>query len=129
MSFCVNIKSKEFIDASQRLDIHPSQLESIVHEYINQEGVSADSFPSDDYILSKTKGKEGAVVSEAQYKLWERDFSKPTSIYIATPLNEELNYIYQFFPKEMVGKQMMEGQLLLLLSLLLNLKLRSLPRM
>ena len=103
MSFCVGIKSKEFIDASQRLDIHPSQLESIVHEYINQEGVSADSFPSDDYILSKTKGKEGVAVSEAQYKLWERDFSKPTSIDIATPLNEELNYIYQFFPKEMVG--------------------------
>ena len=103
MSFCVNIKSKEFIDASQRLDIHPSQLESIIHEYINQEGVSADSFPSDDYILSKTKGKEGIVVSEAQYKLWEQKYQNSIEI----PLKSNWRYLFSqlenIFPKEMMG--------------------------
>ena len=103
MSFCVRTKSKEFIDASQRLDIHPSQLESIVHEYINQEGVSADSFPSNDYILSKTKGKEGVAVSEAQYKLWEQKYQNSIEI----PLESNWQYLFSqlenIFPKEMIG--------------------------
>ena len=102
MSICVNIKSKEFIDASQRLDIHPSQLESIVHEYINQEGVSANSFPSDSYILSAIEGTPMTVTSKAQVNLWNAKYFSPKIFKSEQDLKNYISEVETVFPKNSV---------------------------
>ena len=49
MSNCVNKSSKEFKDCCKRLNVSPTTLEPIIHEFINIEG-NENSFPSDVYI-------------------------------------------------------------------------------
>lgn len=44
---CVNINSKEFKDAVQRLNINSGELELIAHKFINQSEENLDKFPSD----------------------------------------------------------------------------------
>ena len=73
--FCVNIKSKEFKDACNRLNIHPSSLETIVFQYLNN--IDAESFPSDEYIMNKLEGKAMTEASESQISLWEKAYSTP----------------------------------------------------
>jgi hypothetical protein len=73
--FCVHVKSKEFKEACSRLNIHPSSLETIVFQYLNN--VDSESFPSDEYIRSKMKGKAMIDASESQVLLWEKMYSAP----------------------------------------------------
>lgn len=73
--FCVNIESKEFKDACNRLNIHPSSLEIIVFQYLNN--IDPRSFPSDEYIMSKLEGKAMTNASESQILLWEKAYSTP----------------------------------------------------
>lgn len=73
--FCVNVKSKEFKEACSRLNIHPSSLEVIVFQYLNN--IDAESFPSDEYIMSKLEGKAMTDASESQILLWEKAYSTP----------------------------------------------------
>lgn len=73
--FCVNVKSKEFKEACNRLNIHPSSLEVIVFQYLNN--IDAESFPSDEYIISKLEGKAMTDASESQILLWEKAYSTP----------------------------------------------------
>lgn len=73
--FCVNVKSKEFKDACSRLNIHPSSLEIIVFQYLNN--IDPRSFPSDEYIMSKLEGKAMTDASESQILLWEKAYSTP----------------------------------------------------
>lgn len=73
--FCVNVKSKEFKEACNRLNIHPSSLEVIVFQYLNN--IDAGSFPSDEYIMSKLEGKAMTNASESQILLWEKAYSTP----------------------------------------------------
>lgn len=73
--FCVNVKSKEFKEACNRLNIHPSSLEVIVFQYLNN--IDAGSFPSDEYIMSKLEGKAMTDASESQILLWEKAYSTP----------------------------------------------------
>ena len=73
--FCVNVKSKEFKEACSRLNIHPSSLEVIVFQYLNN--IDAESFPSDEYIMSKLEGKAMTDASESQILLWEKVYSTP----------------------------------------------------
>ena len=76
MSKCVNLSSKEFKDTCQRLDIHPSTLELIVHKYQNTEG-NENSFPSDSYIMESIQGTPTYEASKEQLTLWEKLYSKP----------------------------------------------------
>lgn len=71
--FCVNVKSKEFKEACSRLNIHPSSLEVIVFQYLNN--IGPESFPSDEYIMSKLEGKAMTDASESQILLWEKAYS------------------------------------------------------
>lgn len=73
--FCVNVKSKEFKEACNRLNIHPSSLEVIVFQYLNN--IGPESFPSDEYIMSKLEGKAMTDASESQILLWEKAYSTP----------------------------------------------------
>lgn len=60
---CVNTNSKEFKDTAKRLNVHPSALEGIVHEFINTKG-NEDLFPSDDYIQKRLKGEAVKISAE-----------------------------------------------------------------
>lgn len=73
--FCVHVESKEFKEACNRLNIHPSSLEVIVFQYLNN--IDARSFPSDEYIMSKLEGKAMTDASESQILLWEKAYSTP----------------------------------------------------
>ena len=73
--FCVNVKSKEFKEACNRLNIHPSSLEIIVFQYLNN--IDQRSFPSDEYIISKLEGKAMTTASESQILLWEKAYATP----------------------------------------------------
>lgn len=73
--FCVNVKSKEFKEACNRLNIHPSSLEVIVFQYLNN--IDPRSFPSDEYIMSKLEGKTMTNASESQILLWEKAYATP----------------------------------------------------
>lgn len=52
---CVNTNSREFKDAVTRLDIHPDNLEAVVHKFINT--TSEDKFPTDEEIITELTGK------------------------------------------------------------------------
>ena len=73
--FCVHVESKEFKDACNRLNIHPSSLEVIVFQYLNN--IDQRSFPSDEYIMNKLEGKAMTNASESQILLWEKVYSTP----------------------------------------------------
>lgn len=60
---CVNTNSKEFKDTAKRLNVHPSTLEGVVHEFINTKG-NEELFPSDDYIQKKLKGEAVKISAE-----------------------------------------------------------------
>lgn len=51
---CVNTNSKEFKDTVSRLDVHPDNLEVVLHKFLNTEG---DSFPTDPQIMAELSGK------------------------------------------------------------------------
>ena len=51
---CINTNSKEFKDAVSRLDIHPDNLEVVLHKFLNTEG---DRFPTDAEIMGELRGK------------------------------------------------------------------------
>ena len=51
---CVNTNSKEFKDTVSRLDVHPDNLEVVLHKFLNTEG---DSFPTDSQIIAELSGK------------------------------------------------------------------------
>lgn len=51
---CVNTNSKEFKDAVSRLDVHPDNLEVVLHKFLNTEG---DRFPTDAEIMGELRGK------------------------------------------------------------------------
>ena len=46
---CVNTNSKEFKDAVSRLDVHPDNLEAVLHKFLNTE----DKFPTDAEIMQE----------------------------------------------------------------------------
>ena len=60
---CVNTNSKEFKDTAKRLNVHPSALEGVVHEFINTKG-NEELFPSDDYIQKRLKGEAVKISAE-----------------------------------------------------------------
>lgn len=50
---CVNKNSKEFKDTVSRLDVHPDNLEIVLHKYLNEE----DRFPTDPEIMRELRAK------------------------------------------------------------------------
>lgn len=102
MSNCVNKSSKEFKDCCKRLNVSPTTLEPIIHEFINIEG-NENSFPSDVYIEERIHGKSTEVLEESQVQLWEMKYSQTKTF---NTKEEALNYYNEcnkFFPKDSIG--------------------------
>lgn len=53
---CVDTNSKEFKDIVSRLDIHPDNLEVVLHKFLNTEG-REDIFPTDAEIMGELRAK------------------------------------------------------------------------
>ena len=110
MSTCVNLNLKEFKDCCKRLNVSPTTLEPIVHEYINIEG-NESSFPSDAYISERIHGREVSVLSDAQIKVWERKFSEPKTFNSNEEAVAYYNEARKYFPKEAIGiKETLDGK-------------------
>ncbi len=81
---CVNVKDKNFVAISKRLDIVPKILEGVIDGYwvANPEQAQKQEFPSDQYILESLKlgGVSSTQFSSLQeyenaHALWEKDYS------------------------------------------------------
>lgn len=93
---CVNRNSKAFKQLAKDANISETQLESIVHEFINQEGYDGKSYPSIDYINQKVNGKE-TLCGEQAYNLWEKEYNKPIvvdNMQEAQPILKQLGQIF-----------------------------------
>lgn len=64
---CVNTNSKEFKDAVSRLDVHPDNLEAVLHKFLNTE----DKFPTDAEIMQELQGRPWTT-SDAEVMWWSR---------------------------------------------------------
>lgn len=51
---CITTNSEEFKEAVNRLDVHPDNLEVVLHKFLNTEG---DAFPTDAQIMAELNGK------------------------------------------------------------------------
>lgn len=99
---CVNKSSKEFKQLAKDANISEVQLESLVYEYINQEGYDGMSYPSVDYINQKLEGKE-TLCGEQSYKLWEQQYSQPIIVNTTEELNTILEQLGKVFDKNAIG--------------------------
>lgn len=65
---CVNTNSKEFKDAVGRLDVHPDNLEAVLHKFLNTE----DKFPTDAEIMQELQGRPWTTSDDAEVMWWSR---------------------------------------------------------
>lgn len=99
--FCVNVKSKEFKGACSRLNIHPSSLEVIVFEYLNN--VDSNGFPSDSYIMEKLQGIPMTNASNEQIQLWEKVHSKPMVFKTAEQVAAKIKELSKYYAPESIS--------------------------
>lgn len=72
-----NVKSsQQFKDLQAKYDLHESELDNIMHEWINIEG-NEETFPSDAFIQERINGTPLVNASQDQIELWQRDYSTP----------------------------------------------------
>lgn len=65
---CVNTNSKEFKDAVSRLDVHPDNLEAVLHKFLNTE----DKFPTDAEIMQELQGRPWTTSDAVEVMWWSR---------------------------------------------------------
>lgn len=65
---CVNTNSKEFKDAVSRLDVHPDNLEAVLHKFLNEE----DRFPTDAEIMQELQGRPWTTSNDVEVMWWAR---------------------------------------------------------
>ena len=99
--FCVNVKSKEFKDACNRLNIHPSSLEVIVFEYLNN--IDSNGFPSDSYIIEKLQGVQMTNASNEQIQLWEKVHSNPIVLKTAEQAAAKIKELSKYYTPESIS--------------------------
>lgn len=64
---CVNTNSKEFKDAVSRLDVHPDNLEAVLHKFLNTDGYR---FPTDAEIMQELQGRPWTTSDDAEVMWW-----------------------------------------------------------
>lgn len=99
---CVNTNSKAFKQLAKDANISESQLELLVHEFINQEGYDGKSYPSVDYINQKLEGKE-TFCGVQSYKLWEEQYSKPIIVNTTQEMQSTLEQLSQIYDTNAIG--------------------------
>ena len=67
---CVNTSSKEFKEAVSRLNVHPDNLEVVLHKFLNTEG-REDVFPTDAEIMGELRAKPFEA-TDAEVKFYLR---------------------------------------------------------
>ena len=95
------INSKQFKDSQTKYDLHESELEQIVHEWINTEG-NEESFPTDDFIQSRIEGSPLLEASNEQILLWQRDYSTPKYFDSFEEASNQKAYASQFFGSDSI---------------------------
>lgn len=65
---CVRTNSKEFKDAVSRLDVHPDNLEAVLHKFLNTE----DKFPTDAEIMQELQGRPWTTSDAVEVMWWSR---------------------------------------------------------
>lgn len=65
---CVRTNSKEFKDAVSRLDVHPDNLEAVLHKFLNTEGKS----PTDPEIMQELQGRPWTTSDAVEVMWWSR---------------------------------------------------------
>ena len=98
---CINLKDKDFLNISKRLNISPANLEDIIHKY--QYENDTDEYPSDDYIKAALEGTR-TTVSQEQADLWERYYQKPKRFKTLQELNRAKQEALKFFRKEAISE-------------------------
>ena len=102
MGACVNTNSREFKEASKRLDISEGSLENIVHEFINIEG-NEDSFPSDAYIKERTEGMPIISLGKNALELYNKAYKTPKTFDNINDLNAALVEAQKVFSPNNIG--------------------------
>lgn len=97
---CVNIKSKEFKDTTERLGISSATLETIVHSYQNSPATEG-GFPSDKYILTKLGiGVRYQEDKSLARSVWADLYSKSKSYDTVEALNKAIEEAKKYFSAE-----------------------------
>lgn len=65
---CVITNSKEFKDAVSRLDVHPDNLEAVLHKFLNTE----DKSPTDPEIMQELQGRPWTTSDAVEVMWWSR---------------------------------------------------------
>lgn len=65
---CVRTNSKEFKDAVSRLDVHPDNLEAVLHKFLNTE----DKSPTDPEIMQELQGRPWTTSDAVEVMWWSR---------------------------------------------------------
>lgn len=99
---CVNINSKEFKDAVQRLNINSGELELIAHKFINQSEENLDKFPSDQYILEQLSPNTFEASSEQLDLYFKARHDVPMQFNNPDTYKQELDKLKSYYPEEAV---------------------------
>lgn len=102
MSFCVNIKSKQFKDTAARLGLSEGQLELIAHKYGNSEGTYGQ-FPSDNYIMGQVIGRPELNADENIVRIWHERYQNAQTFATAEELNAAKTEALRFFEESSIG--------------------------
>lgn len=102
MSFCVNIKSKQFKDTAARLGISEGQLELIAHKYGNSEGTYGQ-FPSDNYIMGQVIGRPELNADENIVRIWHERYQNAQTFATAEELSAAKTEALRFFEESSIG--------------------------
>lgn len=98
MSICVDRNSKTFSQTVERLDIHPDNLELILHDFLNDESRGGEA-PSDSEILEQITPKSFTTSAEGIKLYNSREYSKPTVFLSIEEANKECSHRDSLFGK------------------------------
>ena len=100
MAICV-MRNEVFYNTSKRLNIHPDNLELILHGYINKEGYK-DETPSDLDIIKAVWGKP-FIANEDQLNLYNNQYYNQKHFNDLESATKAYNEALKFYPKTAVS--------------------------
>lgn len=95
--FCVNRKSREFLDLASKHNVDHKILETIVNGFYKEQG-SMDVFPTDAYIKEKLGYVQYAEESQPVRELWALKYGFPQEFQIQEELEKAKKEALLYFP-------------------------------
>ncbi|MBQ9391932.1 MAG: hypothetical protein IJU02_07055 [Lachnospiraceae bacterium] len=110
MSVCINTSTREFKETAQRLNIHPDNLELVLHKFINDPSRSRE-VPSDLEIIKELWGTP-FIASEEQIKLYkEAEHYQQMTFSTIEDMNKQVEELLKYYPKSAISTfQNIRGQ-------------------